>query len=78
MDYKERPLSNIWMILEKNWLVMRKMMNCRIPHVIGSSFLACRFYVCASGSSGTLAAGDYLKDKLKTSLPTGAVVDGLQ
>ena len=32
--------------------------------VKGQSNLKARFYVSASGSSGTLAAGDYLKDKL--------------
>ena len=34
-----------------------------------------RFYVSASGSSGTLAAGDYLKDSLGTST---AVVEALE
>ena len=36
--------------------------------VKGNSNLTPRFYVSASGSSGTLAAGDYLKDKLKINL----------
>ena len=43
--------------------------------VKGDSNLKARFYVCASGSSGTLAAGDYLKDKLKTSI---AVVEATE
>ena len=36
--------------------------------VKGNSNLKARFYVSASGSSGTLAAGDYLKDKLNASI----------
>ncbi len=36
--------------------------------VKGSSNLKARFYVSASGSSGTLAAGDYLKDQLNTKI----------
>ena len=43
--------------------------------VKGSSNLTPRFYVSASGSSGTLAAGDYLKDKLQTKI---AVVEALE
>ena len=34
----------------------------------GDSNLQARFYVSASGSSGTLAAGDYLKDHLNTNI----------
>ena len=34
----------------------------------GDSNLQARFYVSASGSSGTLAAGDYLKDRLNTNI----------
>ena len=36
--------------------------------VRGDSNLQARFYVSASGSSGTLAAGDYLKDRLNTNI----------
>ena len=36
--------------------------------VKGDSNLKPRFYVSASGSSGTLAAGDYLKDRLNTKI----------
>ncbi len=36
--------------------------------VKGSSNLTPRFYVSASGSSGTLAAGDYLKEKYQTKI----------
>ena len=36
--------------------------------VKGDSNLHARFYVSASGSSGTLAAGDYLKDNLNTNI----------
>ena len=43
--------------------------------VKGSSDLKARFYVSASGSSGTLAAGDYLKDKLDAKI---AVVEALE
>ncbi len=43
--------------------------------VKGNSNLTPRFYVSASGSSGTLAAGDYLKDKLQTKI---AVVEALE
>ena len=43
--------------------------------VKGSSNLTPRFYVSASGSSGTLAAGDYLKDALGT---LTAVVEALE
>ena len=43
--------------------------------VKGSSNLKARFYVSASGSSGTLAAGDYLKDKLDAKI---AVVEALE
>jgi cysteine synthase len=43
--------------------------------VKGNSNLKARFYVCASGSSGTLAAGDYLKDKFNTSI---AVVEATE
>ena len=39
------------------------------------SNLNARFYVCASGSSGTLAAGDYLKNSLGT---LTAVVEALE
>ena len=34
----------------------------------GDSNLQARFYVSASGSSGTLAAGDYLKDRFNTNI----------
>ena len=43
--------------------------------VKGSSNLKARFYVSASGSSGTLAAGDYLKDNLNAKI---AVVEALE
>jgi len=43
--------------------------------VKGNTNLKARFYVSASGSSGTLAAGDYLKDKLNTQI---AVVEALE
>tara|TARA_Y100000590_G_scaffold435550_1_gene555106 strand:- start:184 stop:1626 length:1443 start_codon:yes stop_codon:yes gene_type:complete len=43
--------------------------------VKGRSNLEARFYVSASGSSGTLAAGDYLKDHLKTKI---AVVEAIE
>ena len=43
--------------------------------VKGNTNLKARFYVSASGSSGTLAAGDYLKDKLNTKI---AVVEALE
>jgi len=43
--------------------------------VKGDSNLTPRFYVSASGSSGTLAAGDYLKNKLGT---LNAVVEALE
>ena len=43
--------------------------------VKGSTNLKARFYVSASGSSGTLAAGDYLKDKFNTQI---AVVEALE
>ena len=43
--------------------------------VKGSSELKPRFYVSASGSSGTLAAGDYLKEKYQTKI---AVVEALE
>ena len=43
--------------------------------VKGNSNLTPRFYVSASGSSGTLAAGDYLKDKYQTKI---AVVEALE
>ncbi len=43
--------------------------------VKGSSDLKARFYVSASGSSGTLAAGDYLKNKLDAKI---AVVEALE
>ena len=41
----------------------------------GNSKLNPRFYVSASGSSGTLAAGDYLKDKLNIKI---AVVEAIE
>ena len=50
--------------LEKSFLEVKKNTN-----------LKPRFYVSASGSSGTLAAGDYLKDSLGTST---AVVEALE
>ena len=50
--------------LEKSFLDVKKKTN-----------LKPRFYVSASGSSGTLAAGDYLKDKLGT---LTAVVEALE
>ena len=50
--------------LEKSFLEVKKNSN-----------LKPRFYVSASGSSGTLAAGDYLKDSLGTST---AVVEALE
>ena len=43
--------------------------------VKGSTNLKAKFYVSASGSSGTLAAGDYLKDNLDTKI---AVVEALE
>ena len=43
--------------------------------VKGDSNLIPRFYVSASGSSGTLAAGDYLKDRLNIKI---AVVEALE
>ncbi len=43
--------------------------------VKGDSNLTPRFYVSASGSSGTLAAGDYLKDHLNTKI---AVVEATE
>ncbi len=43
--------------------------------VKGDSNLKARFYVSASGSSGTLAAGDYLKDRFNTSI---AVVEAAE
>jgi len=43
--------------------------------VKGNSILKARFYVSASGSSGTLAAGDYLKDRFNTSI---AVVEAIE
>ena len=43
--------------------------------VKGDSNLTARFYVSASGSSGTLAAGDYLKDTLNTKI---AVVEATE
>ena len=43
--------------------------------VKGNSNLKARFYVSASGSSGTLAAGDYLKDHLSTKI---AVVEATE
>ena len=43
--------------------------------VKGDSKLKARFYVSASGSSGTLAAGDYLKDRFNTSI---AVVEAAE
>ena len=43
--------------------------------VKGDTDLKARFYVSASGSSGTLAAGDYLKDKLNAKI---AVVEALE
>ena len=43
--------------------------------VKGDSNLRARFYVSASGSSGTLAAGDYLKDTLNTKI---AVVEATE
>ena len=43
--------------------------------VKGDSNLKPRFYVSASGSSGTLAAGDYLKDNLNTKI---AVVEATE
>ena len=43
--------------------------------VKGESNLKAKFYVCASGSSGTLAAGDYLKDHLNTKI---AVVEATE
>ena len=43
--------------------------------VKGDSNLKARFYVSASGSSGTLAAGDYLKDHLNTRI---AVVEATE
>ena len=43
--------------------------------VKGNSNLKARFYVSASGSSGTLAAGDYLKDNLNTKI---AVVEATE
>ena len=43
--------------------------------VKGKSKLSARLYVCASGSSGTLAAGDYLKDHLNTKI---AVVEATE
>ena len=43
--------------------------------VKGSSNLKARFYVSASGSSGTLAAGDYLKDRLNSKI---AVVEATE
>ena len=50
--------------LEKSFLYVKEISNLR-P----------RFYVAASGSSGTLGAGDYLKNKLGTSI---AVVEALE
>ena len=50
--------------LEKSFLQVKKESN-----------LNARFYVCASGSSGTLAAGDYLKNSLGT---LTAVVEALE
>ena len=41
----------------------------------GDSNLTPRFYVSASGSSGTLAAGDYLKEKLGIKI---AVVEAIE
>ena len=49
---------------EKSFLQVKKDSN-----------LNARFYVCASGSSGTLAAGDYLKNSLGTLI---AVVEALE
>ncbi len=43
--------------------------------VKGESELKAAFYVSASGSSGTLAAGDYLKEKLNTKI---AVVEAIE
>ena len=43
--------------------------------VKGSSNLKARFYVSASGSSGTLAAGDYLKERLQSKI---AVVEATE
>ena len=43
--------------------------------VKGDSDLKARFYVSASGSSGTLAAGDYLKEHLNTKI---AVVEAVE
>ena len=43
--------------------------------VKGDSNLKARFYVSASGSSGTLAAGDYLKEHLNTKI---AVVEAVE
>ncbi len=43
--------------------------------VKGSTNLKAKFYVSASGSSGTLAAGDYLKDNLDAKI---AVVEALE
>jgi len=43
--------------------------------VKGDSNLKARFYVSASGSSGTLAAGDYLKEHLSTKI---AVVEAIE
>jgi len=43
--------------------------------VKGSSNLKARFYVSASGSSGTLAAGDYLKDCLKSKIAVVAATE---
>ena len=43
--------------------------------VKGNSNLKARFYVSASGSSGTLAAGDYLKDHLGTKISVVEAVE---
>ena len=43
--------------------------------VKGDSNLKARFYVSASGSSGTLAAGDYLKERLESKI---AVVEAIE
>ena len=43
--------------------------------VKGNTNLQARFYVSASGSSGTLAAGDYLKENLNTKI---AVVEAIE
>ena len=50
--------------LEKSFLEVKKESNLKL-----------RFYVSASGSSGTLAAGDYLKDSLGV---LTAVVEALE